>query len=188
MDKVKKWFGRILSVMLYVALISMVLLVIISRASGGTPTILGYQLKTVLSGSMEPSIETGSIIAIQTAGDMTNLQVGDVITYQTRDGFLVTHRIEEVMHEGSQYITKGDANDGADLSPILAENVVGVYTGFTIPYLGYVMTFAQSKAGNLFLLILPGLLLIGYSVMTIMRALKELDQMHKEKESSEAGA
>lgn len=185
MKKVKKWIGRIVSVTLYTALLGMILVVIISRASGGTPAVFGHQLKSVLSGSMEPGIQTGSIIAIENGGDMTRFQKGDVITFQTENHELVTHRIEEVKNEGAQYITKGDMNDGIDVSPVLAENIVGLYTGLTIPYAGYMINFAQSKQGNLLLLIVPGIILLGYGVLTIVGALRELEAP-REKDTTEA--
>lgn len=180
MKKVKKWLSRVITMILYTALIGMIMIVIISRASGGSPTVLGYQFKTVLSGSMAPGIQTGSIIAIENGGDMTRFQKGDVITYQTDDQALVTHRIEDVQGDGTQYITKGDMNDGIDASPVTAESIVGAYTGLTIPYVGYLINFAQSKIGNVFLLIVPGLILLGYSVLTIVRALKDLEHVQKE--------
>lgn len=181
MKKFKKWMGRVVSVTLYAALIGMVLLVIVSRASGGSPSIFGYQFKSVLSGSMEPGIQTGSIIAIKEGGDMTRFQEGDVITYLIENHNLVTHRVEEVQRDGAQYITKGDMNDGVDASPVRAENIVGMYTGLTIPYVGYMINFAQSKLGNVLLLIVPGLILLGYSGLTIVRALRELEVSQKER-------
>ena len=70
----------------------MVFIVISSKTSEGAPQILGYQLKTVLSGSMEPGIKTGSIIAVKAGGDMTRFQENDVITFvqekeQGEDGY-----------------------------------------------------------------------------------------------------
>lgn len=40
----------------------------IFRSFWGEPQVFGYQLKTVLSGSMEPEIKTGSIIAVKPGG------------------------------------------------------------------------------------------------------------------------
>ena len=50
------------------------------------------------------------------------------------------------------YETKGDNNNGPDLEPVLAENVIGKYADITVPY-GYALNYANSKAGAaLFLL------------------------------------
>ncbi|WP_425590712.1 signal peptidase I SipW [Fictibacillus phosphorivorans] len=179
--KALKWFNHLITIVLSILLVAMALSVIISRASGGEPQVMGYQLKTVLSGSMEPGIETGSIIAIKPGGDMTRFKKGDVITFKASEEKLITHRVQEVKGTGenTQYITKGDNNDAADLDPVLAANVVGEYKGFTIPYVGYLLSGAQSKLGALLLLVLPGLLLLLYSGFTIWSAIKEVDVSKK---------
>lgn len=173
------------TVLLFLLLISMTFFVISSKASGGEPEIFGYQLKTVLSGSMDPGIKTGSVIAVKPGGDMKRFQPGDVITFQEEDGKLITHRVTEVVDSGGNimYRTKGDNNDAEDLNPVLSENVVAEYTGFTIPYLGYFINFSQSQNGA-FLLLIPGVILLGYAAITIWRAIKELD-VPKEKSVKE---
>ena len=44
------------------------------------------------------------------------------------------------------YETKGDNNNGPDLEPVLAENVIGKYADITVPYAGYALNYANSKA------------------------------------------
>ena len=99
-SKIMKWVNNIITAILMMLLISLAFIVVISKASGGEPQFFGYQLKTVLSGSMEPGIKTGSIIAVKIAEDKTNYKVGDVITFQEAEDFLVTHRITEVINKG----------------------------------------------------------------------------------------
>jgi signal peptidase I len=175
--KVLHILSNIITTLLFILLIFMVFVVISSKASGGEPQFLGYQLKTVLSGSMEPTFKTGSIIAVKPVEDSSELVKGDVITYLQQGGSLVTHRIVEVIKQKDQllYQTKGDNNKDADVQPVLSQNVVAKYEGITIPYLGYFIDFAKSSKGMAILLILPGLMLLGYSAFTIMSALKEID-------------
>lgn len=155
-------------------------MVITTKASGGEPELFGYQLKTVLSGSMEPGIQTGSLIAVKLDVDKTSFKENDVITFMEEDDRLVTHRIVEVIQSGENvlYRTKGDNNNAPDMNPVLSENVVAEYTGITIPYLGYFINFAQSQNGA-FLMLIPGVLLICYSIFTIWRALAALDMSNK---------
>lgn len=171
-SKIMKWVNNIVTGILMTLLISVAFIVVISKASGGEPQFFGYQLKTVLSGSMEPDIQTGSIIAVKLAEDKTSYKAGDVITFQEAEDFLVTHRITEVVSNGDSvlYRTKGDNNQSEDLNPVMAENVVAQYTGFTLPYVGYFNNFASSKNGA-FLLIIPGILLLLYSAFTLWKAL-----------------
>ncbi|MGM0902155.1 MAG: signal peptidase I SipW [Bacillota bacterium] len=176
--KVLRIISSLITSVLFLLLIFMVFVVISSKASGGEPQFLGYQLKTVLSGSMEPTFKTGSIIAVEPVEDPTALKKDDVITYMQEGGELVTHRIVEVINNNDQtmYQTKGDNNEDLDSQLVLSQNVVAKYTDVAIPYLGYLIDFAKSSKGMAILLITPGVLLILYSVFTIRGALRELDQ------------
>lgn len=156
----------------------MAFLVISSKASNGSPNILGYQLKTVLSGSMEPTFKTGSVIAINPNINPEELMAGDVITFKIDEHNLVTHRIVQVIEQDQSrmFMTKGDNNDAADSSLVLSENVVGKYTGFTIPYVGYLLNTASSKMGMVLLLIVPGVLLLIYAIVSIWQAISFLER------------
>ncbi|SET09001.1 signal peptidase, endoplasmic reticulum-type [Oceanobacillus limi] len=185
-SKVFKFFNHLTTALLFLFLIGMLFIVISSKASGGEPEVFGYQFKTVLSGSMEPDIKTGSIIAVEPGGDMERFKENDVITFMQEDERLVTHRITEVIHSGEEvlYRTKGDNNDAEDINPVLSENVVAEYTGFTIPYVGYLVNFAQSQNGA-FMLLIPGFILIGYAGFAIWQAIRELDLANKKEASEE---
>jgi signal peptidase len=172
----KRWISNSITFLLFALLIVMLFVVISSKASGGEPQIFGYQLKIVLSGSMEPAIKTGSIIAVKPGVDMNHFKKDDVITFKIDGKKLVTHRIIGVGKNGNQvmYKTKGDNNKTADMNSVLSQNVVAEYTGFTIPFLGYIISFTNSKNGA-FLLIIPGLLLLFYSAFTIWKTISQLD-------------
>ncbi|WP_019154444.1 signal peptidase I SipW [Robertmurraya massiliosenegalensis] len=177
MKRVAKWASNLVTIVLFLIFVLVLFLVISSKASGGEPQIFGYQLKTVLSGSMEPGIKTGSIIAVKPGGDMTRFKEGDVITFQEEGNILITHRVTEVINNGNQvmYRTKGDNNNAEDLNPVLSNNVVAEYNGFTVPYIGYFIDFAKSKNGSVLLLILPGVLLLGYAFYTIWQTLRLIE-------------
>lgn len=166
-----------------ILLVSVALIVLSTKLTGGNPEVFGYQLKTVLSGSMEPGIQTGSVIAMQTVSDeqKSNFEKGDIITFMEEDNKLITHRITDVTSTGNGvlYTTKGDNNNAEDRNPVLADNVVGVYNGFTIPYLGYFINFSQSPNGNILFMIIPGILMLCYSGYTIWRAIRQIDDKEK---------
>jgi signal peptidase I len=178
MKKVLKITSNLVTTVLFLVLLFMIFVVISSKASGGEPQFLGYQLKTVLSGSMEPTFKTGSIIAVKPVEEPAALKKGDVVTFLQQDNTIVTHRIVEVIKNGdnTMFQTKGDNNKDMDTQPLLAQNIVAKYTGFTIPFLGYFIDFAKSSKGTAILLIVPGILLLGYSGFTIVSALRELDK------------
>lgn len=183
MRKTLKVFSNIVTVVLFINLILIVCLVISSKASGGEPQIFGYQVKTVLSGSMEPTFMTGSVIAVKPLNqeESKSLAKDDIITFQTADDMLITHRVMDVVKSGDQvmYETKGDNNNAPDLDLVLSDNVRGQYANFTVPYIGYFFNFSQSKAGSAILMVVPGLLLLGYASYTIYTTLRELDSKVK---------
>lgn len=174
--KWRLWINRITTGLLILIVAIMMAFVISSKVSGGAPKIFGYEMMTVLSGSMEPKIHTGSVIAVQPTKDVTHFKVGDVITFRAQDdnNILITHRIKEVQQingGGVQYITQGDANDSQDPKPVAASRVVGEYANFTIPLLGYILAFAKSKAGLVTLVIIPGALLIVWQMISLWTAI-----------------
>ncbi len=174
--RIVKGISSMITTGLCILLMLTLFLVILTKASGGEANLFGYQLKTVLSGSMEPSIKTGSILAMKEVDDPSLFQKGDIITFKTDEAITITHRIMEVQQSGQSYVTKGDANNAADPSPVPADNVIGSYTGLTVPYVGYVLSFANSKEGAALLLVIPGIFLILYAGFTVWRTLHHLDQ------------
>lgn len=188
MKLVWKVISNIISFVLFTIMVVLAFVVISSKASGGDPTVMGYQFKAVLSGSMEPTFLTGSVIAIEPTKDGSKYKKGDVITFKEKDNKIVTHRIIDVKNINGKvaYETKGDNNNGPDLNPVLSENVIGKYADITVPYVGYLLSYANSKAGAALLLIIPGVLLLGYSAVTILGAIRNIDSEKKSK-SSDAG-
>ncbi|WP_313430505.1 signal peptidase I SipW [Siminovitchia terrae] len=171
-QKTKKAIGNIGSTLSLIVLAVILFNVVTSKMSGENPSIFGYQMKAVLSGSMEPDIKTGSIIFIKVASDGDQFEKGDVITFITEENILVTHRIAKVKDGGSHFITKGDHNNGPDLEPVHIKNIVGRYTGITIPYVGYAFKITESRLGAALLLFLPGILLIGHGLITLWRTMR----------------
>lgn len=130
--------------------------------------IFGVDVFVVLSGSMEPEFMTGSVIYV-TKVDTSTLKENDVITYKLTEKTIATHRIIEVFEEDGvvKYRTKGDNNEIEDEVPVLPQQVVGTPI-FTIPYIGYIISYIQNPPGTyvaisvgavlLLILVLPDLL------------------------------
>lgn len=186
MKKLLRIINSIASFLLIIVFSITVILVVHPKISGENSTLFGYQIKSVLSGSMEPEIKTGSIVFIETGGNLERFTEGDIITYKANnDHMVVTHRITEVKSDGAAYVTKGDANNRQDTELVSSENIIGEYTGLTIPYLGYALNFANTQKGVLFLLIIPGIVLLLYSFVTIGKAIRMTDQLKNEMQSGD---
>ena len=152
---VKKAWNFVTTILLVVLIILAVLLVGVR--------IVGFDVYTVLSGSMEPTYHTGSVIYVKDV-DYTELEEGDVITFMLDEETLATHRIVEVVPDDEdptvlRYRTKGDANDVVDGSLVHYKNVVGMPI-FTIPYLGYFASWIQNPPGQYLALALAAIIVM----------------------------
>ena len=108
--------------------------------------LVGLQVFTVVSGSMEPTYSVGDLIYVKTV-DPDSVKVGDPITFVLNEDLVVaTHRVVEVDAENREFTTKGDANSTADANPVHFNNLVGVPV-FSIPLLGYASAYIQSPPG-----------------------------------------
>ena len=113
--------------------------------------LVGLQVFTVLSGSMEPAYHTGSLIYVKEV-DPTEIEAGQVITFMLDEDTVATHRVVEVVPDEDdasviRFMTKGDANDVVDGTLVHYKNVIGTPV-FTIPYLGYVASYIQNPPGT----------------------------------------
>lgn len=97
-------------------------------------TVFGHPVLTVLSGSMTPAIRTGDLIIDSPVHSTAaaHLQVGQIITFRDPNAAskLITHRIyalAPVAGGQAAYVTKGDANNAPDATPVPAGNAIGVF-------------------------------------------------------------
>lgn len=121
--------------------------------------LVGLQVFTVVSGSMEPTYSVGDLIYVKTV-DPDSVKVGDPITFVLNEDLAVaTHRVVEIDATEREFTTKGDANSTADANPVHFNNLVGVPV-FSIPLLGYVSAYIQSPPGMYIAIAFGALLLL----------------------------
>jgi signal peptidase I len=170
--------GMVTTLLVLLLIISLYIM-ISSRITGSQPSIMGNQLMLVLSGSMEPSLKTGSVIGVKPLQDSSSLKVGDIITFNSpiKSNTIVTHRITEIKGSGDflEYVTKGDNNKTEDPIAVPKSMVIGKHSDIHIPYAGYILGFLQSKKGIALSLIIPGILLIVYNAFSLWRTFKKWD-------------
>lgn len=156
----------------YLCLAFLVFLILIFFVST-LPVPGNYKIFAVLSGSMEPSIKMGSIVAVNPEKDH---KIGDVITFGeiSKTKVPVTHRITEIeiIQGQAYYTTKGDANAVADSKKISKTEVIGKVV-FKVPYLGYFVNFLKTPAGFVLIIVLPAVLIIADEIKKIRRGLKQ---------------
>jgi signal peptidase len=141
----------------------------------------------VQTGSMEPSIKTGSLVLVQPASIYSK---DDVVTFHSLNDkdaqnrkTTITHRIANVEVNGSTtlYTTKGDANKTTDFIKI-EKNVILGKVILTVPFLGYPVNYAKSQTGFILLIIIPATLIIFSELLNIKNeAIKLIREKKKRK-------
>ena len=133
MKKAGKIFSRIMAVIsVVIFILGLTIFVSVLRASAGkAPSVFGFSVLQVTSGSMEPEIPVGGIVVVRKAKP-ESLKVGDVISFYSNDidisGKVNTHRIIEIKQSESGekiFRTKGDANEYADTAAVFEIDLVG---------------------------------------------------------------
>ncbi len=150
----KKTFKTVWNVVSTVLVVLIVLCAVFLMGS----RIMGYQVYTVISGSMEPEYRVGDLLYVKKV-DVNTIKVGDPITFILNEDLVVaTHRVVRVDAENQRFYTKGDANEIEDNDPVHFNNVIGV-PQFSIPLLGYVSDYIQNPPG-MYITIAAGVVLI----------------------------
>ncbi|MEV7799701.1 signal peptidase I [Microbacterium foliorum] len=174
----KSWYespwriaGRAVSIALVVTVLALIAaLLVVPRVSGGGSSL------TVLTGSMQPTLAPGDLVAVRgVAPDevCTEIGVGDIVTYlpEPGDPTLITHRVVGktvgTFDDGMpcRLITQGDANSAAD-APVSPVHVRGAML-YSLPALGWVRQWAVENIVVLGVVLGAGLL--GYGVWNTFR-------------------
>ena len=137
----KAW--NIVSSLLVAVVVLLALLLVGAR-------VVGLQVFTVLSGSMEPTYHTGSLIYVKKV-DPSTITEGQPITFMLDESTVATHRVVGVVPDETdptvlRFRTKGDANEAEDGALVHYKNIIGTPV-FSIPYLGYVASYIQHPPG-----------------------------------------
>lgn len=128
--------------------LAIILLILLIYLPLSVPRILGYDIYSVISGSMEPTISVGSV-AYTEAVDPSVLMPGDIVTFQPADAeTAITHRVVQNNGNERTLITKGDANADNDFRPVWYSDVKGLVV-FHAPYYGYFADLVSSLAGKI---------------------------------------
>jgi signal peptidase len=101
------------------------------------PMVAGFRPVVVLSGSMRPTYEVGTIIYYRHV-DQSEIAIDDVVTYDLNNT-LVTHRVKGI--ENNEYVTQGDANNVEDSRHVPYEAIQGKVGSIAIPILGFGVQF-----------------------------------------------
>lgn len=183
MKALKTLWNAVTTVLVSLVVILAILLVGV-RVVGLTPYV-------VLSGSMEPTYHTGSLIYVKKVDPFT-IENGTPITFMMDEDTIATHRVVQVVPDETdatvvRFQTKGDANDAVDGSLVHYKNVIGTPI-FSIPYLGYVSSYITNPPGMYIGFTVLGLIILMLFAPDLLKAADAADKKaeEKKKESHEA--
>ncbi len=192
-DKVQKenrrihTVGRIVSAILYIVLIPIIIfnftLIIKSFIHPDeTPDFFGYKSFVIVSGSMEPTILKQDAILVKKVPE-EEIQVNDIISFNTRNQTNVTHRVIKIEKENGikKYTTKGDNNNTEDKEQITYEQIEGKYQ-FKISQFGIITHILKSKI-TLIILVMIVILISCYKSRIQKRKQERTEKRKKYEEN-----
>jgi signal peptidase len=118
----KGTFATVLSVTGTILLI----IVIVLCVPLTVPRLFGYEVYTVISGSMEPAIPTGSLVYTKS---------------------IAPEDVKNQVVEG-KFVTKGDANAKEDAMPTEYSNLLGKVE-LSVPFMGQILAAVASAPGKI---------------------------------------
>lgn len=190
-SKTKKRLKIALNVIVYVlfALIFLLMILIVTSGGKGYTNIFGTAFVAVetdsMNGDRDDSFKPGALLKVKILSDEEKyeLQVGDIISfYDIIDGrrAINSHRIIEVWGEGYNrvYTTQGDNVGLPDANSRTPDEIIGKVKGHTNG-IGKIFLFIRTPAGFGVCVILPCLLLLGYCIFDLVKAVIEQKKQTK---------
>jgi signal peptidase I len=186
-NKLIKRVKLFLSVLWWSVLVLLVITlvnVLSAKMSGRVPSVFGYSVMHIESGSMEGEIPNGSYILIKKV-EPSEIKKDDIICFYSTDpkiyGIPNTHRVIEdpiYTENGIEFITKGDANPKNDTETATGQRLIGVY----VKRLDGLTAFSDALSGKTLLFIIIGIqiCMVGMFIyVTVKTKTKEIDKKSK---------
>ena len=195
MKKVVKRIVNIIIDIIVILILAVSILIVtlsLTSKSSGVPNVFGVAPLSVLSSSMEDTINTGDMILCEVTNDPTyEYEKGDIVTFPITvngESVLNTHRIVEVVKDENitYYRTQGDnkkTNPEPDEELQTSSSIVAKYTGTKIGGVGNFLSFIRTQLGFFLCVLLP---MIIFFVYEAVRVVLNLLAYNKEKTLEEA--
>lgn len=156
----------ILIVIVFIISTLVVVASITANRTGGQPSVMGYVISSVQTGSMQGTINEGDLVVGKLIDANTEIKEGDIISYYEYYGgkqIVITHRVVDIMEHPTDpgYITKGDNEKYEDEIVKSRDDIQSVYK-FRIPFVGKFIDFLKTPFGFIICLVIPLLIFICY--------------------------
>ena len=195
MKKVVKRIVNIIIDIIVILILAVSILIVtlsLTSKSSGVPNVFGVAPLSVLSSSMEDTINTGDMILCEVTNDPSyEYEKGDIVTFPITvngESVLNTHRIVEVVKDENitYYRTQGDnkkTNPEPDKDLQTSSTIVAKYTGTKVGGVGNFLSFIRTQLGFFLCVLLP---MIIFFVYEAVRVILNLLAYNKEKTLEEA--
>lgn len=103
--------------------------------------------------ALDDQFDTFDILIVDQLPDEFELELYDVVVYESKDGTSIVHRIVAIEEPNASHPDcrhfkfQGDAVQISDRYPVLYEQMKGIYSGDRIRFIGSFVMFMQSPAG-----------------------------------------
>lgn len=147
--------------LLPVALARLLLAVVLGLlVCAAVPVAAGWRSGVILSGSMSPALRVGDVVLSRPVPARSVLP-GRVVAVRdpARPGRVLVHRLVLIEPDGD-LITKGDANQVADSSPVPAAGLIGEVR-IRVPRIGLVAVWARGHERGKLVLALAAVMVLG---------------------------
>lgn len=152
---IKKTISIIITILFIAFFVAAAFSTFNAMKTGEPATVLGYRPVFILSGSMEPEIETNGVVVTHEVNSIEDIAVGDVITFKVpeENNLTVTHRIISI--EDGIIKTKGDNNRVADLYDTTIDEVDSKVVLIINQTAWFINQWNKSLAGKIVVITIP---------------------------------
>lgn len=185
-NKILKFIGNLLYVLMFFLVVLMLVVVIMQRATGNNISVGGIRMFAVATGSMVPVYEVGDVL-ISKEVEPETLEVGDDIVYigkkGTFNGKVVTHRIIsiETKEDGNyKIVTQGVANNTAD--PEIDQTQVYGKIIYNVKILSFLSRMTRNIYVFYFIIFIPVGILVYKNIKNIKNINKDIDNEDEDSE------
>lgn len=179
--KAMLWTGRILSVVICLAFAATFAFALYLRTKEDEPIGEIPALKVVRSSSMQEKNENNKYLFEDDLNDQfamfdvviceqlpaeEDLQKYDIVIYKQKDMYVI-HRIIAIEEPNEDhpnerhFLFRGDAVEYSDKFPVRYSQMLGIYRGTNIPFVGSFIMFLQSPAGAMCMILIAFAIIIA---------------------------
>ncbi|MEG0771346.1 MAG: signal peptidase I [Clostridia bacterium] len=162
----KKAITIFINVLVFLVVIAAVF-IMVNVMNNKIPSIAGYSMIRVVSGSMEPSIHIGDYLLIKKT-DPEKLENGDIITFYSPDPAILgkpnTHYIVDI--NGDVITTKGKANSEVDEYKVSKQAVIGKMVT-KLDFMKFIEPIINNKLIFMLVIIVPLCIMIFFEVKSL---------------------